>query len=327
MRVYALPGREQIRGEVADFTRTLQEGSDSTASGLRLYRTLFGAVPTKVLAAKRWYLEPDGPLYDLPFAALPVSANEGRPAYLVEQAALQSIPGALLMEQGTIPANGSFVGIGDPVFNGADPRYRGNSTRAAMNNALTLPRLPNTGAEIAACSRAWGSQSSELLTGPAANLDGVESALATSPAVIHFATHVIPAHREFGTGLIALGLDSQGGIGLMGPDDITARQIGGALVVMDGCHSARGEALPGSGLMGLTRAWIGAGANAVISTRWDVPDESAQSLMVNFYRALQRAPRGNPALALREAQLAALRSGGPEREPFRWAGYFLLSRI
>jgi CHAT domain-containing protein len=77
--------------------------------------------------------------------------------------------------------------------------------------------------------------------------------------------------------------------------------------------------------MGLTRAWIGAGASAVLSTRWDVPDETAQSLMVNFYRALREG--GNPALALRDAQLAALRSGGPDRQPLRWAGYFLLSRI
>jgi len=327
MRVYSLPAGGEIRREVVDFTGALQKGLDSTASGLTLYRTLFGAVPAKVLAGKRWFLEPDGSLYDVPFAALPVGSHDGRATYLIEHAALQAIPGALLMERGTIPAKGSFIGIGDPVFNGADPRYRGSSTKAALNQSLTLPRLPNTGAEVAACSRAWGSDSSELLTGSNANLGGVESALTASPAVIHFATHVVGTRQEFGTGLIALGLDGQGAIGLMGPDDIAARRIGGSLVVMDGCHSAQGEALPGSGLMGLTRAWIGAGANAVISTRWDVPDGTAQSLMVNFYRALHQVPGGNPALALREAQLAALRSGGPDGEPFRWAGYFLLSRI
>lgn len=155
----------------------------------------------------------------------------------------------------------------------------------------------------------------------------MDLALTASPAIIHFATHVVTAPGEFGSGLIVLGLDARGTIGLMGPKDIAARRIGGSLVVMDGCHSAQGETLPGSGSMGLTRAWIAAGARAVLSTRWDVPDETAQSLMVNFYRALRRSGDGNPALALREAQIAALRCSGPDGKPSRWAGYFLLSRI
>jgi CHAT domain-containing protein len=165
------------------------------------------------------------------------------------------------------------------------------------------------------------------MTGSAANVADVEQALSESPAIIHFATHVVAAPGEFGSGIIALSLDSHGAIGLMGPKDIAAHRIAGSLVVMDGCHSSRGEALPGSGLMGLTRAWIGAGARAVLSTRWDVPDDTAQTLMVNFYRALGEDPHGNPATALREAQLAALRSTGKDRLPVRWAGYFLLSRI
>ena len=72
--------------------------------------------------------------------------------------------------------------------------------------------------------------------------------------------------------------------------------------------------------MGLTRAWIGAGAKAVLATKWDVPDEAAESLMVRFYSALRASPERGAAYALREAQLEALSSEG---EPFgRWAGYF-----
>jgi CHAT domain-containing protein len=244
--------------------------------------------------------------------------------------ALQSIPGALLMKQGTVQPSGSFVGVGDPVFNRADPRfyslgYHPGPAKSAANSAMALPRLPNTEAELKACALAWGSDSPQLLTGSSANAGVVESALAGAPAIVHFATHVVSGPGEFGSGLIALSLDEQGRIGLMGPGNIASRRVAGSLVVMDGCHSGQGQTLPGSGLMGLTRAWIGAGASAVLSTRWDVADETAQSLMVNFYRALREG--GNPALALREAQLAALRSGGQDRQPLRWAGYFLLSRI
>jgi CHAT domain-containing protein len=332
---YAVPPRRQIQQEVAQFTRILQAGGDSTASGMRLYASLFGGVPAAKLQRKHWLLEPDGPLYGLPFAALPAGTSlrsgDTRPPYLIEQVALETIPGALLLERGTVHTSGSFVGVGDPVFNLADPRYRFSQGRGMSTGArdatLVLPRLPNTAAEVEACAHAWGSQSSQLLTGPAANADNVESALASSPGVIHFATHVVTAPGEFGSGLIALGLDANGAVGLLGPRQIAARPVSGSLVVMNGCHSAQGETLPGSGSMGLTRAWIAAGASAVLSTLWDVPDDTAQALMVNFYGALGGAGRGNPAIALRQAQIEALHSTGPDHAPARWAGYFLLSRI
>ncbi len=326
MNVYALPARAQIQQEVAAFTRAIRDGADTTPTGERLYQSLFGKIPASAFARKRWLLEPDGPLYDLPFAALPVpnqSTVAGtRPAFLIERVALQSIPGALLIEKGAIQPQGAFVGVGDPVFNRADARYQGTSTAN-----MTLPRLPDTSDEVEACSRAWSPNSPQLLTGSAASVGRVEEALASSPAIVHFATHVVTASGQFGSGLIALSLDDHGAIGLMGPTDIAAHRLGGALVVMNGCHSGQGETLPGSGPMGLTRAWIAAGARAVVATRWDVPDETAQSLMVNFYRALRQPDGGHPALALRDAQLQALRGGGPDAQPGRWAGYFLVSRI
>ena len=316
VRVYSLPPKDQLTREVSDFSRALQENTDSRPAGRQLYGSLFGAVPA-ALEYKRWFLEPDGPLYDLPFAALPVDNR-----FLIDVVTLQSIPGALLMKAGAIIADGLFIGIGDPVFNYADSRYHGEKS----GTTVALPRLPNTASEVEECSKAWGSASPHLLLGPSATLESVESELSHSPAVVHFATHIITAPAESGSGLIALGLDRNGANGLLGPKDIVARRLPGSLVVMNGCHSARGKALPGSGLMGLTRAWIAAGANAVISTRWDVPDETAQSLMVNFYRAL-RAPHSTPAAALRAAQLIAIHAEGPENQTSRWAGYFLLSRI
>ena len=74
-------------------------------------------------------------------------------------------------------------------------------------------------------------------------------------------------------------------MGLMGPTEIAAHPVSASLVVLNGCHSGRGNALPGAGLMGLTRAWIGAGARAVLATRWDIPDEAGKTMMVEFYRA------------------------------------------
>ena len=78
--------------------------------------------------------------------------------------------------------------------------------------------------------------------------------------------------------------------------------------------------------MGLTRAWIGAGAMAVLATQWDIPDDAAQSLMTDFYRSLHAAPEQGAAAALQTAQRKALLSPSARRLPGSWAGYFLLSR-
>jgi CHAT domain-containing protein len=150
----------------------------------------------------------------------------------------------------------------------------------------------------------------------------VRTALRSNPSVIHFATHVISGPGDYSSGLIALSLDRSGAMGLLGPAEIVAQPIAPSLVVLNGCHSDRGEALPGTGLMGLTRAWIGAGARAVVATRWDIPDEAAATMMVEFYRALRAHPERVPALALQEAELRLLRSQGPAV----WGAYFVLGR-
>jgi CHAT domain-containing protein/tetratricopeptide (TPR) repeat protein len=320
VEVYPLPPAKQLETETTAFARAVRDGAPSTTLGAQLYRDLFGRVPDRYLHHTKWRLELDGPLYDLPFAALVVAEDSRGPVFLMQRVVLQAVPGALLLKRDAIPADGELLAIGDPIYNTADSRYTG--TRGPAE--LTLPRLPNTAAEIEACTRAWNSPSPALLTGANARPAAVETAMARNPAIVHFATHVISGPGDFHSGLIALSLDSSGAMGLLGPKDIVARPIGAKLVVMNGCHSSQGQALPSAGLMGLTRAWIGAGASAVLATQWDVPDGEAKSFITEFYRVLRAAPDRGAAFALREAQLSALRNREPEPG---WAAYSLLSRM
>ena len=317
--VYPLPAPNRIETDADAFSAAVQNGETGNAASEALYRDLFSSVPEKYLSHRRWLIEPDGHLNNVPFARL----KPGPAEFLVERVAVESIPGVLLLERGAIPANASFVGIGDPIYNSADPRYPKGSGKPD----LTLPRLPNTGDEIKACARAWGSSDAKLLTGVQATIAGVRTALAGNSAIVHFATHVITAPGEFRSGLIALSLDNSGGMGLLGPGEIVARPVTSSLIVMNGCHSAQGRTLPSTGLMGLTRAWIGAGAKAVLATGWDVPDTAAQSLMTDFYRALRASPERGAAFALRQAQLGAIRREANHSPKTQWAAYFLLSRI
>jgi CHAT domain-containing protein len=82
-------------------------------------------------------------------------------------------------------------------------------------------------------------------------------------------------------------------------------------------------------LLGLSRAWLAAGAEAVVASLWPTPDDNGR-LFVSFYRLLRNVKRdgtgSRPASALREAQLEMLRSGTWRSEPRYWAAHFVTGK-
>jgi CHAT domain-containing protein len=131
-----------------------------------------------------------------------------------------------------------------------------------------------------------------------------------------------------GRGMLALSLQDDRTVELVGETDIASMSARVGLVVLNGCSSGRGVALPGVGLMGMTRAWLAAGANTVIATRWPAPDQDSGALFAELYR---RHLHDRSALArwsdlLRDAQLTQLRAGGRRAQPAAWASYFSVER-
>ncbi len=325
--VYPLPAREHLRAEIAAFAGAVRQRNPAApVAGAALYRELFGAISPRYLAHARWLFELDGPLFDLPFSALVLPEPSRRPVYLAERKVLEWIPGALLFG---VPAPaqlpGGFLGVGDAIYNKADSRFRG---QRGPVSGMVLPRLPGTAAELNHCSREWGDANTTILTGENANRENVAAAMARQPAIIHFATHVISgiSQDDENTGLIALSLDRTGRLGLLGPSEIAARSSHAGLIVLDGCNSGAGAVLPASGLLGLTRAWIGSGARAVLATRWDVPDGEAETFMVEFYRWLRLRGVAHAAQALSDTQSALLKNDTFRANTNLWAAYYLLGR-
>lgn len=59
------------------------------------------------------------------------------------------------------------------------------------------------------------------------------------------------------------------------------------LVVLSACQTADGVYLSGEGVLSFTRGFIAAGSKGIISSLWNVDDNSAAELMVSYYRNLQ----------------------------------------
>ena len=73
--------------------------------------------------------------------------------------------------------------------------------------------------------------------------------------------------------------------------------------------------------MGLSWAFLRAGAHNVIAALWEVNDASTPQLMDNLYLNVRNGQ--DPATALRTAKLAMLDTGTVYRRPFYWGAFQL----
>jgi len=330
LRLYRLAAEQDIAKAVQLFRDAFPAGGlEAARRGLELYRQLFGQLSPQETRKPAWLLSLDGALFDIPFAALVTEQRGGNTEYLVERHSLQTVPGALLLSASADPENqnglqggrkqhGEFLGVGDPIYNQADPRWHGLvSQRQAAGQ---LQRLVGSGDEIESSAAIWSDSggTSLLLEGTEARRDRFLRGLAARPAVIHLATHVLfpTANRE--RALIAFGM----GASPAEPEFLTTSEVArlrapGALVVMTGCASNAGEVRAGAGLLGLTRAWLLAGASTVISTAWPVEDNSG-GMFARFYFHLQNHSAAE-ALRLSQREVAHSRTG--RDAPASWASY------
>jgi CHAT domain-containing protein len=335
--LYRLPSLETLNPLIQAALQTIRSGSAGATDGAALYRALFGSLAPRFQRKSRWLLALDDALFQVPFAALPVPALKGsqpEAQFMVERRSVEIIPGvAYWLAQDdapvTRPETPLFVGIGDPVYNSADPRLPKAARAAAslLDSLATapqpLPRLLASAAELNACVRAWKGDRT-LLEGVSASRIEIAAQLNRHPTVLHFATHVVPSPEREPQGMIALSLNPSGEAETLRPAEIARWRTAARLVVLSGCNSAEGAVLPGTGLLGLNRAWLAAGARNVISSRWAVPDDSGP-LFAALYRNL--GPGGlPPSQALRTAQLEMLHSGSWRALPQYWAAYFAMGK-
>ena len=353
--LHRLPSSGELGDEIVRFRKALLTNADPSARehlAADLYQRLFGWVASKEAAKTSWLLSLDGPLFDLPFAALVSRYENGRPVYAVEQHSIQEIPGALFLSAPSTPVGtaGAFLGVGDPVYNSADPRWKPGlgsrvwTTRGPLADALappgTLPadasgagsprqlnRLVSTARELSRSSRSWqagtgAARHIQILEGTSASREAFLAGIHSSgtphvPLTIHLATHVLASVMRPEQAFLAFSLDASGNPGLLSTADVGLLHVPDALVVMTGCATATGDVRPGVGSLGLSQAWMMAGARTVVATNWPVPDADGD-LIPAFYQNLRDT---SAAEALRRSQVQLIHSGTWQSSPSYWAAF------
>lgn len=96
------------------------------------------------------------------------------------------------------------------------------------------------------------------------------------------------------------------------------------LVVLSACDTANGDVSDGEGLIGLTWAFLGAGAMDVVASRWTVDDGKTPELMKEFHQQLQDKKQNNSIpVALQKSIKSFLQNPDYDNQyhPYYWAGF------
>jgi CHAT domain-containing protein len=142
---------------------------------------------------------------------------------------------------------------------------------------------------------------------------------------VHFATHGTASRTRPLESAVVLSKEAGGDTYKLYARDIVTRHLQADLVTISSCYGSGRRAYSGEGLVGLSWAFVRAGAHNVIGALWEVADAPATpELMDALYRELGTGK--DPAVALRSAKLSLLRSTNPNnvfRKPFYWAPFQL----
>ncbi len=302
--------RRRDLANLVDFARRAMDRPDSTTGNplwraplARLRRYLIDPVERGgYLDGKRTLvIVPHVELHALPFGALSGAEPESR--FLVEDFDLVYAPSATVWAQG-----GERVALRRP------PRVLALAPRTN--------RLPASRAEVAGIRAVYGRRAT-VLTDAQASERALRSA-APRHDILHLATFgVLNKHNPlFSYVELAPAGETDGRLEVHEVFDL---DLHGQLVVLSACQTALSSGAladvpAGDEWVGLTQAFLQAGAGRVLASLWPVQDRSTARLMQGFYEQLAAGHSEAEALAL--AQRALLSEPGTAH-PFYWAGFVL----
>jgi CHAT domain-containing protein len=331
--LFTLPPGAQINAAVERYRKDLGGPQDvlesADSDGQLLYRTLIEPAHSLLNKDAKVLVIPDGSLNNLNFETL-----------LVPEPKLH-----FWIEDATIADASSLR-----VLSAARTGYSGPHNKKKSNRSLLLfgnsvspndkyPELPQAAAQMESVAKHFPAAQERIFARQQAT---PEAYLASNPgqfSYIHFVAHGTASRLSPLDSAIVLSKMTSSRTTLSNAAasiptlenaaddafklyarDIIGHPLRADLVTISACYGAGERAYSGEGLVGLSWAFLRAGAHNVIAALWEATDASTEQLMDKFYDELNKGE--SPETALRTAKLSLLQHSG-FHNPFYWAPFQL----
>jgi CHAT domain-containing protein len=219
-------------------------------------------------------------------------------------------------------------------------RASNNNDKGKRNRTLLLvgnsvapndkyPELAQAAAQMESVARHFPAAGQKILARQAATPSAYLASTPERFSYIHFVAHGTASRLSPLDSAIVLSKSSaeDDSFKLYARDIVSyhkQRPLRADLVTISACYSAGERSYSGEGLVGLSWAFLRAGAHNVIAALWDASDSSTLLLMDKFYDELDKGAR--PDAALHAAKLSLLHDRR-FHNPFYWAPFQLYARL
>ena len=272
------------RSSIKTFAQEMEETIPCSNNSLRLFHDCVIAPIADLLQGDELIIVPEGPLCLAPYAAF---LND-KFRYLSQSVRVRIVPSLTSLKLISNSAHDDFhrssgaLLVGDPCVEEITNKH----------GKPILSPLPYASKEVKMIGELLGIVP---LTGKEATKDEVLKRIG-SVALVHIA-----AHGNIEAGEIALAPNPthtktpEEKDFIMKMSDVQAVELRARLVVLSCCHSAQGRVTP-DGVVGIARAFLGAGARSVLVSLWAIDDAATMKFMKCFYEHLARGCSASLAL-------------------------------
>ena len=307
---------DSLDRDIVRWLTLLESGESGAGAGRRVAAAVLSSALRGLPASvKRLVIVPQGPLYRVPFQALPVGSGVLGDRAVVTISPSVSLALAYAAEPRSVPARVLALGAGDTEVSGFTPQSLDlNIERSERGNPLAPLRAA---ADEARAAASWG-RGSIALTGTDASESALKREARVPYTVLHAAAHALTSDQALGANWLILRADSTDD-GYVSGGELAELSAGRAMVVLSGCRTTGDFGSRGDAIDGLVAPLLARGVRTVVASHWAVSDRWTKVLMERFYQNLARGV--TTAEAMNYAQTSLRREGVPARF---WAAFSVI---
>jgi CHAT domain-containing protein len=310
--LFPLPAQSGIESNVKSYQNAILKSTDplreQNQAAMDLYETLVAPAAEMIPKGSKVLIIPDGILNGLNFETL-LAPGSNSPHYWIEDVTIRSA-NSIRMLSGVSPDASQnntkkLLLIGNPVITGTG-----------------YDNLMNAFAEIRGIEKHFPKDSQTVVTQSGAVPASYLESKPEEFSYIHFVAHGTASRLDPLDSAVVLSPppDNPDNFKLYARD-IMRDPLHARLVTISSCYGSGSRAYAGEGLVGLSWAFLRAGAHNVIGALWQVNDASTPLLMDRLYAGLEAG--STPDDALRAAKLSLIHSAAVYRKPLYWAAFQL----